>query len=87
MIEYPINGVLDLHTFHPRDVKELIPDYIDACLKKGITQIRIVHGKGTGSMRRMVHAILDKSPFVINYWHESGAGGSWGATIVRLKNQ
>lgn len=87
MIEYPINGVLDLHTFHPRDVNELIPDYIDACLKKGITQIRIVHGKGTGSMRRMVHAILDESPFVIKYWHESGTGGSWGATIVRLKNQ
>ena len=87
MIEYPIDGVLDLHTFHPGEVKALIPDYIDACLEKGISQIRIVHGKGTGTMRRMVHAILDKNPFVDRYWHESGTGGSWGATIIRLKIQ
>ncbi len=83
--EYPIDGTLDLHTFSPRDIKDLVPDYIDECLKRDITQIRIVHGKGTGTLRRIVHSILDKHPSVISYRHEGGSGGSWGATVVDLK--
>jgi len=84
-IEYPIDGTLDLHTFSPRDVKDLVPDYIDECLKSGISQIRIVHGKGRGTLRRIVHSILDKHPRVVSYRHEGGSGGSWGATVVDLK--
>lgn len=82
--EYPIDGTLDLHTFSPRDIKNLVPDYIDECLKREITQIRIVHGKGKGTLRRIVHSILDKHPRVISYRHEGGSGGSWGATVVDL---
>ena len=85
-VEYPIDGTLDLHTFHPRDVKDLIPEYIQVCREKGIYQIRIIHGKGTGTLRRMVHSILDKNTKVDYYWEESGSGGSWGATVVRLKS-
>ncbi len=84
-VEYPIDGTLDLHTFHPRDVKQLVPDYIEECLKRNITQLRIVHGKGTGTLRRMVHSILDSHPAVESYRHESGSGGSWGATVVDLR--
>ena len=84
-VEYPIDGMLDLHTFHPRDVKDLVPDYIAECQKKKISQIRIIHGKGTGTLRRMVHSILDNHPEVVRYWHEGGSGGSWGATVVLLK--
>jgi len=84
-VEYPIDGTLDLHTFAPSEVKDLIPEYISACREKGIFQIRIVHGKGTGTLRRLVHSILDKHPAVLKYWHEGGSGGSWGATVVRLK--
>lgn len=83
-IEFPINGVLDLHTFNPRDVKDLIPEYIRACIEKNIFQIRIIHGKGKGVLRRTVHSILQKLPEVEHFWQE-GSGGSWGATIVRLK--
>jgi dsDNA-specific endonuclease/ATPase MutS2 len=83
--EYPIDGTLDLHTFRPKDVKQLVPDYIDACLEKGIYQIRIVHGKGTGTLRRLVHSILEKHPEVVRFRHEGGCGGSWGATVVDLK--
>lgn len=82
--EYPIDGVLDLHTFHPSDVKDLVPEYIRVCQSKGIYQIRIIHGKGKGVLRRIVHSILDGLPEVESYWQESG-GGSWGATIVKLK--
>jgi DNA-nicking Smr family endonuclease len=78
--------VLDLHTFHPREVKDLIPEYILACQGKGILQIRIIHGKGTGTLRKIVHSLLDKNPQVLDYWQEEGSAGSWGATIALLKS-
>jgi DNA-nicking Smr family endonuclease len=83
-VEYPIDGTLDLHTFMPRDIKELVPEYIKVCREKSILQIRIIHGKGKGVLRRTVHAILDDHPDVIRYWHEGSSGGSWGATVVQL---
>jgi len=83
--EYPIDGTLDLHTFSPKDVKQVVPDYIEACLEKDITKLRIIHGKGTGTLREIVHSILKKHPNVISFRHESGSGGSWGATVVDLK--
>ena len=58
IIEVPIDGTLDLHMFSPRDVKDLVPDYLAECRERGILQVRIVHGKGTGALRRTVHAIL-----------------------------
>ena len=51
-VEMPIDGTLDLHTFQPRDVKTLLPDYFQACREKGILQVRVVHGKGTGAVRQ-----------------------------------
>ncbi len=84
-IELPIDGTLDLHTFHPRDVKDLVPEYLHACREKGILQVRIVHGKGTGSLRRTVHAVLDRLPEVVSYELGGDAGGGWGATIVVLR--
>jgi DNA-nicking Smr family endonuclease len=84
-VEYPIDGTLDLHTFDPREVKPLIQDYLRLCQEKGIFQVRIIHGKGTGTLRRTVHSILDMNPLVESYRHEGGSGGSWGATVVQLK--
>ncbi len=84
-VELPIDGTLDLHTFSPKEVKNLIPDYIEACLKKGITKLRIIHGKGSGTLRQIVHSILEKHPQVAAFWQEEGSGGSWGATIVDLR--
>jgi dsDNA-specific endonuclease/ATPase MutS2 len=83
-IEIPINGTLDLHTFSPKEVKGLIPEYVAACRERGIFQIRIVHGKGTGTLRRTVHAVLERLPEVKSYRLGGDGGGGWGATIANL---
>lgn len=84
-VEYPIDGILDLHTFHPSDVKSLVPEYISECKKRGISEIRIIHGKGTGTLRRIVHSSLEKSPNVKSYRLAGEDEGGWGATLVTLK--
>jgi DNA-nicking Smr family endonuclease len=81
----PIDGTLDLHTFAPREVKELVPEYLRECQARGILQVRIVHGKGIGSLRRQVHAILSRMPEVDHYALAGESGGGWGATLVSLK--
>lgn len=85
-VELVIDGTLDLHAFSPKDLKYLIPDYIDECLKRRITEIRIIHGKGIGNIRRSVHALLDRNPNVLHYKSGDLNSGSWGATIVQLKD-
>ena len=82
--ELPIDGTLDLHSFRPEDLGSLIPNYIEACLEKEIYEIRIIHGKGVGNIRRSVHALLDRNPHVKSY-SLAGDKSSWGATVVSLK--
>jgi DNA-nicking Smr family endonuclease len=82
-VPLPIDGILDLHTFRPKDLKDLIPDYIAECRARRILQCRIIHGKGIGELRRTVHAILDRLPEVVAYRTPTDAS-SWGATIVEL---
>ncbi len=84
-IEYPIDGTLDLHQFRPQEVKDVVVDYIDACLERGIYTLRIIHGKGIGVQREIVRSILKKHPAVVSFRHEGGSGGSWGATVVDLR--
>lgn len=83
-IEIPIDGILDLHHFNPKELKDLIPDYIDACLEKEIFSIRIIHGKGKGVLRRTVHSLLDKNENVVSY-RLANDSSSWGATLVEIK--
>ena len=84
-VEFPITGELDLHTFRPSDLGELIPAYLDACRTKGIREVRIIHGKGTGTLRTTVHALLDRLPGIAGYRLGDERSGSWGATLVTLK--
>ena len=83
---WEISDVLDLHTFRPKDVSGLIPDYISECRQRGYTQVRIIHGKGRGTLRRTVHSALDRiGDVVLGYELAEPFAGGWGATIVRLR--
>jgi len=83
--QMPITDTLDLHTFRPEEVKDLLIEYLAACREKGILEVRIIHGKGTGSLRRTVHALLSKLPEVVSYRLAGEDAGGWGATLVVLK--
>lgn len=85
VITYPIEGILDLHNFRPGEVGALLPAYLAACREKGIFEVRIIHGKGTGSLRRSVHDILEKLVMVASFQLAGDMMGGWGATVVHLK--
>lgn len=80
----PIDGTLDLHAFSPKDLKTLIPDYLEECRRKGIFEVRIIHGKGRGDLRRSVQAILGRLAYVTSFRLAGPDGGTWGATLVDL---
>ena len=83
-VPLPINGVLDLHSLPPRDVKDVVIEYLTACREVGVLEVRIIHGKGEGVLRTIVHAALAKLPFVAAYRLAGHGSGSWGATLVDL---
>ena len=85
-VELPIDGALDLHTFDPSEAKELVTHYLEECRAKEILEVRIIHGKGTGAMREIVHALLASLPFVVSYRLAGEDSGGWGATIAVLKS-
>lgn len=81
----PITGELDLHTFSPRELAPLLADYLQACREAGLTQVRIIHGKGTGQLKASVRRLLAKNPLVLDYIDADRTAGGWGATVVTLK--
>jgi DNA-nicking Smr family endonuclease len=83
-VPIPIDGVLDLHAFSPKDAASVVEEYLRACLEQSIQEVRIIHGKGKGAIRRTVHSLLERHPDVLDYRLDSGPSG-WGATVVRLK--
>ncbi len=84
-IKLPINGILDLHTFKPSEVKNLLIDYLEECRKRDILQARIIHGKGIGTLRHIVRSTLKKLPYVETFRNAEEDAGGWGAVIVVLR--
>jgi dsDNA-specific endonuclease/ATPase MutS2 len=84
---WELTDTLDLHTFRPDEVAGLIPDYLDEAVARGWTHVRIVHGKGKGTLRRIVHAALERHPAVERFQLGGEGAGQWGATLVWLKAQ
>ena len=84
-VKIPIEDTLDLHTFLPRDIPDLLEDYLAACLQAGLYSVRIIHGKGKGVQKRRVQGLLQNNPLVSSFKDAPPEAGGWGATLVELK--
>lgn len=84
-LELEITDVLDLHSFPPREVADLVRDWLDAAYEEGFREVRIIHGRGVGVQRRTVRTILERDPRVIGFEDAPGGAGGWGATVVTLR--
>ena len=83
-IVLPIEDVLDLHTFRPKEVPDLLDDYFTACQEAKLFSVRIIHGKGQGVLKKRVRAILARHPLVETFTDAPPEAGGWGATLVNL---
>lgn len=86
-VKMPIEDILDLHTFKPKDIPDLLVDYFEACINEGIYSVRIVHGKGRGILKKRVHGLLKKNLMVKSFQDAPSEAGGWGATLVELKSK
>ena len=85
-VELPITGELDLHAFAPRDVASVVEEYLRECARRGIRDVRLVHGRGKGVQRALVRRLLATLPEVEGFADAAPTSGGWGATIVRLRH-
>ncbi len=80
--QIPIEGSLDLHTFRPQDTRSVVEEYVMSAWKAGLNEIRLIHGRGQGIQRKIVHSTLDRNPLVVDFW--DAPESHLGATIVNL---
>ncbi|HEX7182311.1 MAG TPA: Smr/MutS family protein [Thermoanaerobaculia bacterium] len=84
-VEVPITDVLDLHSFRPAEVPDVVREYLDAAYEKGLRRLRIIHGRGIGVQRQTVRTLLGRDPRVEAFGDAPLEAGGWGATWVRLR--
>lgn len=85
-VELEITDVLDLHSFPPREIRDLVLDYLDEAAARGFSQVRIIHGRGTGAQRRTVRTLLERDPRIETFGDAPGESGGWGATWARFSS-
>lgn len=83
-VEIAITDTLDLHTFLPKEVADVVRDYLDAAWEKGLRELRIIHGRGIGVQREIVRKVLERDPRVRSCRDAPPEAGGWGATLVTL---
>jgi len=84
-VKMPIEDILDLHTFIPKDIPDLLVDYFETCIDADIYSVRIVHGKGRGILKKQVQELLKQNQMVESFRNAPPEAGGWGATLVELK--
>ncbi len=86
-VPVPVNGVLDLHGFRPQDAASVVTEHLSECHSRGLREVRVIHGKGIGELRRTVRHCLERHPLVESFADATPPFGGHGATIVRLTKQ
>jgi len=81
----PIEDSLDLHTFRPAEIRSVVEEYLAAAQARGFTEVRVIHGRGTGHQRAMVRSLLSGHPLVVTFADAPAERGGWGATVVILR--
>ena len=76
----PVDGVLDLHSFAPRDIDSVVEEYVKTAAEAGLQEVRLIHGRGVGVQRSIVHAALARHPAVSEFW--DAPESHLGATIA-----
>ena len=84
-VHIPISDILDLHTFQPKEISDLLKDYFSVCIEADIFSVRIIHGKGTGILKKRIHGLLKRNPMVKSFKDAPPEAGGWGATLVHLE--
>jgi DNA-nicking Smr family endonuclease len=83
--QVPIEDVLDLHTFNPRDIKSVVEEYVTAAWQRGLREVRLIHGRGRGVQRGIVQQALERHPLVVEFW--DAPESHLGATVARLRGK
>lgn len=86
-VTIPLADTLDLHPFRPKDIPSVVEEYLEQCKQAGYREVRLIHGKGKGVQRNIVRSLLQKHPAVASFHDAPLEVGSWGATIVALKQE
>jgi DNA-nicking Smr family endonuclease len=81
----PIEDALDLHSFAPREIRALVDGYLEECVRRGFREVRLIHGRGTGTQRAAIRSLLSTHPLVLEFGDAPPDRGGWGATVVVLR--
>jgi DNA-nicking Smr family endonuclease len=84
-VSLPIEDSLDLHSFAPKDVRPVVEEYLKEAAARGFSEVRLIHGRGTGAQRASVQGLLAGHPLVERFFDAPPERGGWGATVVLLK--
>jgi len=84
-IVLPIENVLDLHPFQPKEIRDVVREYLDAAYEAGLRALRIIHGRGIGVQRKAVRTLLEQDTRVKAFGDAPAEAGGWGATWVEME--
>ena len=82
-----VEDSIDLHSFPPRDVPDVVDAYLGEAVEKGFSEVRLIHGRGIGVQRERVQKLLARHPLVTGFHDAPPDRGGWGATIAYLKKE
>jgi dsDNA-specific endonuclease/ATPase MutS2 len=83
----PVEDSIDLHSFPPRDVPDVVDAYLEIAVEKGFSEVRLIHGRGIGVQRDRVQKLLARHPLVSGFHDAPADRGGWGATVAYLKQR